>query len=179
MSNESQAKGPLNPYGDLSRRAMRELEAKGINPADAIAAFNATGDVQALTGAIPIIRPNGEPVTAIAPVVEPVVSAPAPVLPPVAAPAPVAPPVRRHQVTPMRAFDVPIAPVSRWAASWVRLGLPWTVGHSRKLLQVFGARSGSMNSGVGRRPRSPVATTSRSISQPSPISSIWAFRARG
>ncbi len=112
MSNESETRGPLNPYGDLSRRAMRELEAKGINPADAIAAFNATGDVQALTGAIPIIRPTGEPVTAIAPVVAPVAPAPvsAPVVPPVAPPAVAPAPPPAAPPAPPAAAPAPPAP---------------------------------------------------------------------
>lgn len=47
--------GPLNPYGDLSRRARRALEAQGINPDEALAQYNETGNMDVLTGAITII----------------------------------------------------------------------------------------------------------------------------
>ncbi len=124
MSNESENRGPLNPYGDLSRRAMRELEAKGINPADAVAAFNETGDIQALTGSIPIIPPATVPVVAVPvatepvappvtapaapPIVAPVAVAPTPVFPSVAPPAPPVPPV---VAPPVVATPVVVAPV--------------------------------------------------------------------
>lgn len=49
--------GPLNPYGDLSRRARRALEAQGIDPEAALAQFNETGDISVLTGSLPIITP--------------------------------------------------------------------------------------------------------------------------
>ena len=49
--------GPLNPYGDLSRRARRALEAQGIDPDAALAQFNETGDISVLTGAIPVVLP--------------------------------------------------------------------------------------------------------------------------
>lgn len=83
MSNETPSSGLINPYGDLSRRARRELEAQGINPDDAVAAFNATGDVQALTGSITIIPPAVAPVAAPEPITEvtPVVSVEAAVVP--------------------------------------------------------------------------------------------------
>ena len=65
MSNETTGPGPISPYGDLSRRARRELEAKGINPDEALAAYNETGNIEALTGSITIIPPKvQEPVVA-------------------------------------------------------------------------------------------------------------------
>jgi hypothetical protein len=57
VSNETTGPGPISAYGDLSRRARRELEAKGINPDEALAAFNQTGNIEALTGSIAIIPP--------------------------------------------------------------------------------------------------------------------------
>jgi hypothetical protein len=85
VSNETPTSGLINPYGDLSRRARRELEAQGINPDEAVAAYNQTGDIAALTGSITIIAPASaavesptsepepgiepEPVTEVAPVV--------------------------------------------------------------------------------------------------------------
>ena len=59
MSNET-GPGPISQYGDLSRRARPELEAKGINPDEAIAAYNETGNIEALTGSITIIPPRVE-----------------------------------------------------------------------------------------------------------------------
>jgi len=52
--------GPINEFGDLSRRARRALEAQGINPDEALAQFNETGDIAVLTGSIPIIVPISE-----------------------------------------------------------------------------------------------------------------------
>lgn len=94
MSNETTGLGPINPYGDLSRRARRELEAKGINPDEALATYNETGNIEALTGSITIIPPKAEEPEVVEPeVVEPevedepevVAEAPAP------APTPAAP----------------------------------------------------------------------------------------
>lgn len=69
MSNDS-APGPISQYGDLSRRARRELEAKGINPDEALAAYNQTGNIEALTGSIPIIVSQPAVVVVEEPVVE-------------------------------------------------------------------------------------------------------------
>ena len=71
---ESNLTGPINPYGDLSRRARRELEAKGIDPDAALAQYHETGNIEALTGTIPVVNvPVAEPVAA--PVVEDIVEA--------------------------------------------------------------------------------------------------------
>lgn len=88
MSNETTGLGPINPYGDLSRRARRELEAKGINPDEALATYNETGNIEALTGSITIIPPKAEEPEVVEPaVVEPEVIAEAPA----PAPTPAAP----------------------------------------------------------------------------------------
>ena len=106
MTNESDNRGPLNPYGDLSRRAIRELEARGINPADAMATYNETGDIQALTGSIPIIQPGlvpSQPPVApptLAPVVPPPVAAPVAVPAPPVAPLPPVAPVVAQSIFP-------------------------------------------------------------------------------
>lgn len=76
MSNETTGLGPINPYGDLSRRARRELEAKGINPDEALATYNQTGNIEALTGSITIIPPKAEEPEVVEPeVAEPEVEA--------------------------------------------------------------------------------------------------------
>lgn len=90
MSSENLGQGPVSPYGDLSRRARRELEALGINVEDAIAEYNETGAVSALTGAIPIVplapvvsQPSVIPATPQPPTL---VSQSSPFAPPVAVP---------------------------------------------------------------------------------------------
>ena len=106
MSSDFASGGPVNPYGDLSRRARRELEAKGIDPDAALETYNQTGDIQVLTGSITIIPPVAQPAPAeAAPVVqsEPAVPA-APVIE--AAPA-YAPPAT---IVPPRPVVVPPAP---------------------------------------------------------------------
>lgn len=93
--SEGNLTGPINLYGDLSRRARRELEARGINPEDALAQYRETGDIQALTGSIPLIRIETEPalpVRSVDPAVPLVQIVPtAPAAPPVPPTAPAVP----------------------------------------------------------------------------------------
>ena len=106
MSSDFASGGPINPYGDLSRRARRELEAKGIDPDAALETYNQTGDIQVLTGSITIIPPVAQPAPVeVAPVAQPEpATPPAPAAPPAPAYAPPA------AIVPPRPVVVPPAP---------------------------------------------------------------------
>ena len=52
MSNTAGESGALNAFGDLSRRARRELEESGVNPEDARDQLLATGSIRLPTGSI-------------------------------------------------------------------------------------------------------------------------------
>lgn len=52
MSNTARESGALNAFGDLSRRARRELEESGVNPEDARDQLLATGSIRLPTGSI-------------------------------------------------------------------------------------------------------------------------------
>ena len=52
MSNTAGDTGAINAFGDLSRRARRELEESGVNPEDARDQLLATGSIQLPTGSV-------------------------------------------------------------------------------------------------------------------------------
>jgi hypothetical protein len=52
VSNTARDTGAINAFGDLSRRARRELEESGVNPDDARDQLLATGSIQLPTGSV-------------------------------------------------------------------------------------------------------------------------------